>query len=82
MKFAFKGCIWTGPYVLAKVPSNNKYVVRRKGTRYTQTLHRNSLRINVPNQRVSDVTVRKEHYLPDPDDKTTHNDWYRASLRN
>ena len=65
MKFAFKDCIWTGPYIVVKVLSNNNYVVRRTGTRYTQTLHRIRLRLYVPNQRV-----------PDPEVKTTHNDWY------
>ena len=30
----------------------------------------------MPNQRVPDVTVRGEDYLPDPEVKTTHNDWY------
>ena len=29
-----------------------------------------------PKQRVSDVTVRGEHYLPGPEVKTTINDWY------
>ena len=33
MKFAFKDCIWTGPYIVVKVLSNNNYVVRRTGTR-------------------------------------------------
>ena len=76
MNFAFKDCIWTGPYVVVKVLSNNNYVVRRTGTRYTQTLHRIRLKQYAPNQRVSDVTVRKEDYLPDPEVKTTHNNWY------
>ena len=76
MKLAFKDCIWTGPYVVVKVLSNNNYVVRRTGTRYTQTLHRIRLRLYAPNQRVPDVTVRREDYLPDPEVKTTHNDWY------
>ena len=76
MKFAFKDCIWTGPYVVAKVLSNNKYVVRRTGTRYTQTLQTIRLRLYAPNQRVPDVTVRWEDYLPYPENKTTHNDWY------
>ena len=76
MKFAFKDCIWTGPYIVVKVLSNNNYVVRRTGTRYTQTLHRIRLRLYAPNQRVPDVTVRREDYLPDPEVKTTHNDWY------
>ena len=76
MKFAFKDCIWTVSYIVVKVLSNNNYVVRRTGTRYTQTLHRIRLRIYVPNQRVPDVTVRGEDYLPDPEVKTTHNDWY------
>ena len=76
MKFAFKDCIWTGPYIVVKVLSNNNYDVRRTGTRYTQTLHRIRLRLYAPNQRVPDVTVRREDYLPDPEVKTTHNDWY------
>ena len=76
VKFAFKECIWTGPYVVVKVLSNNNYVVRRTGTRYTQTLHRIRLRPHAPNQRVPDGTVRREDYLPDPEVKTTLNDWY------
>ena len=76
MKFAFKDCIWTGPHIVVKVLSNNNYVVRRRGTRYTQTLHRIRLRLYAPNQRVPDVTVRREDYLPDPQVKTTYNDWY------
>ena len=76
MKFAFKDCIWTGPYIVVKVLSNNNYVVRRTGTRYTQTLRRIRLKLYAPNQRVPDVTVRREDYFPDPEVKTTHNDWY------
>ena len=76
MKFAFKVCIWTGPYIVVKVLSNNNYVVRRTGTRYTQTLHRIRLRLYAPNQRVPDVTVKVEEQLPDPEVKTTHDDWY------
>ena len=75
MKFAFKDCIWTGPYIVVKVLSNNNYVVRRTGTRYTQTLHRIRLRLYAPNQRVPDVTVKVEDQLPDPEVKTTHDDW-------
>ena len=56
--------------------SNNNYVVRRTGTRYTQTLQGIRLRLYAPNQRVPDVTFRREDYLPDPEVKTTHNDWY------
>ena len=74
MKFAFKDCIWTGSYIVVKVLSNNNYVVRRTGTRYTQTLHRIRLRLYAPNQRVPDVKV--EDQLPDPEVKTTHDDWY------
>ena len=76
IKFAFKDCIWTGPYIVVKVLSNNNYVVRRTGTRYTQTLHRIRLRLYAPNQRVPDVTVKVEEQLPDPEVKTTHDDWY------
>ena len=80
MKFAFKDCIWTGPYVIVKALSNNNYVVRRTGTRYTQTLHRIRLRLYAPNQQVPDVTVRGDDYLPDPEVKTTRNDWYGEVL--
>ena len=76
MKIAYKDCIWTGPYVVVKALSNNIKVVRRTCTRYTQTLHRFRLRLYAPNQRVPDVTIRREDFLPDPDVKTTHNDWY------
>ena len=79
IKFAFKDCIWTGPYIIVKVLSNNNYVVRRTGTRYTQTLHRIRLRLYAPNQRVPDATVRREDYLADPEVKTTHNDWYEQA---
>ena len=48
----------------------------RTGTRYTKTLHRFRLRLYALNHRVPDVTVRAEEYLPNPDVKTTHNDWY------
>ena len=76
MKLAFKDCIWTGPYIVVKVLSNNNYVVGRTGTRYTQTLYRIRLRLYAPNQRVPDVTVKVEEQLPDPEVKTTLDDWY------
>ena len=76
MKVAFKDCIWTGPYIVVKILSNNNYFIRRTGTRYTQTLHRIRLRLYAPNQRVPDVTVRREDYFPDPEVQTTLNDWY------
>ena len=62
--------------IVVKVLSNNNYVVRRTGTRYTQTLHRIRLRLYAPKQRVLDVTVKVEDQLPDPEVKTTHDDWY------
>ena len=34
-KFAFQGCIWTGPYIVMKILFNNNYTIRRLGTRYT-----------------------------------------------
>ena len=38
-KFAFQECIWTGPYIVIKVLSNNNYTILKIGTRHTQTLH-------------------------------------------
>ena len=76
MKYTFKDCILTGPYVVVKVLSNNNYVVCRTGTRNTQTLQRIRLRLYAPIQRVPDVTVRKEDYLPDPQVKATQENWY------
>ena len=78
-KFAFQDCIWTGPYIVIKVLSNNNYTIRKIGTRYTQTLHRIRIRPYVPEQRVPDVTVRTNEYLPDPDVKVSHNEWYAVS---
>ena len=34
------------------------------------------MRLYAPNQRVPDVTVRREDNLPDPEVNATHNDWY------
>ena len=67
MKFAFKDCTWTGPNKVFKVLSNNNYFVRRRGSRYNQTLYIIRPRLYAPNQAVPDVTVREEGYLPDPD---------------
>ena len=78
-KFAFQECIWTGPYIVIKVLSNNNYTIRKIGTRHTQTLHRIRIRPYVPEQRIPDVTVRVNEYLPDPDVKTFHNEWYAVS---
>ena len=78
-KFAFQDCIWTGPYIVIKVLSNNNYTIRKIGTRYTQTLHRIRIRPYVPDQRIPDVTVRSNEYLPDPDVKISHNEWYAVS---
>ena len=78
-KFAFQDCIWTGPYIVIKILSNNNYTIRRLGIRYTQTLHRIRIRPYVPKQRLPDVTVRTNDYLPDPDVKVSHNEWYAVS---
>ena len=61
---------------MVKVPSNKNYVVRLTGTRYTQTLHRIRLRLYAPNHSVPDVTIKGKNQLPDPEVKTTHDDWY------
>ena len=64
---------------MIKALSNNNYTIRKLGTRYTQTLHRIRIRPYLPGQRLSDVTVRANDYLPDPDDKASHNEWYAVS---
>ena len=78
-KFAFQDCIWTGPYIVIKLLSNNNYTIRKIGTRYTQTLHRIRIQPYVPEQRVPDVTVRANECLPDTDIEVSHNEWYAAS---
>ena len=80
-KFAFQDCIWTGPYayVVIKVLSNNNYTIRKIGTSYTQTQHRIRIRPYMPEQRVPDVTVRAKEYLPHPDVKVAHNEWYAVA---
>ena len=77
--FAFQDCIWTGPYIVIKVLSKNNYTIQKLGTRYTQTLHRIRIRPYVPEQRMPDFTVRPNEYLPDPDVKVLHNEWYAVS---
>ena len=64
---------------MIKVLSNNNYTIRKLGTRYTQTLHRIGIRPYVPEQRMPDVTVRANEYLPFPDVKMSHNEWYAVS---
>ena len=64
---------------MIKVLSNNNYTKRKLGTRYTQTLHRIRIRPYVPDQRLTDVTVRSNDYLPDPDVKVSHNELYALS---
>ena len=59
--------------------SNNNYTIRKIGTRYTQTLHRIRIRLYVPEERMPDVTVRSNEYLPDPDVNVSHNEWYAVS---
>ena len=76
MKFAFERLHLDWTLSSSQSAFKKNYVVRRTGTRYTQTLHRIRLRLYAPNQRVPDVTVRGEGYLPDPEVETTHNDWY------
>ena len=64
---------------MIKALSNNNYTIRKLGTRYTQTLHRIRIPPYVPEQRLPDVTVRANGYLPDPDVKVSHNEWYAVS---
>ena len=65
--------------MVIKVLSNINYTTRKIGTRYTQTLHRIRIRPYVPEHRMQDVTVRANEYLPDPDVKVSHNEWYEVS---
>ena len=37
INFSFNEIIWTGPYVIVKVLSNNNYTIRKLGPRYTET---------------------------------------------
>ena len=78
-KFAFQDCIWTEPYIIVKVLSNNNYTIRKTGTRYTQTLHRIRRRPFVPEKRIPGVTVQSNQYLPGPDVKMSRNEQYATS---
>ena len=61
---------------VVKILSNKNYVLQKTGTRYIQTLQRIRLRLYAPNQRIPDITVKTDCQLPDPEVKTTHDDWY------
>ena len=80
-KFAFPDCIWTGPYIAKQLLSINNYTIPKIGTRYTQTLHRIRICPFVPKQRISDVTVRSNQNLLDPDVKVSHNERYATSWK-
>ena len=64
---------------MIKVLSNNNYTIQKIGTRFTQLLHRIRIQPYAPEQRIPDVTVRTNKYLPDPDVKVSHNEWFVAS---
>ena len=64
---------------MIKVLSNNNHTIRKTGTRYTQTLHRIRIRSYTPEQRIPDVTVQSNEYLPDSDVKVSEKEWYAAS---
>ena len=57
--------------------SNNNYTIQKIGIRYTQTLH--LLEQHILEQRIPDVTVQSKEYLPEPDVKVAHNEWYATS---
>ena len=71
-----KANIAGGPSIVFKVLSENNYAVRLTGTRNTQTLHSSHLKLFTLIGIVPDVTVRPGDYLPDPDVRKTHDDWY------
>ena len=66
MKFASKDCIWTGFYIVVRVLSNNNYVVRRTGTRFTQTLQKVRLRLYASNQLSEGKSIFQIQRLKQP----------------
>ena len=56
--------------------SNNNYQVRRRGTRYTQTLDK------IPLKLYARIKNQKGPYqLSDPEVKPTHDDWYAQAWK-
>ena len=78
-KFEFENCIWTGQYFVIKVLSNNNYTIKKTGTRYSQMLQVIQIRPYVSEQRIPEVTVRSNEYLPIRDVKKLLNEWYATS---
>ena len=75
-KIPFTEFLWTGPYTVEKVLPNNNYVVRKLGTNKTQTLHRIRLRLYPEKNRLLDIQVAPEQFVPDTDVTITHDDLY------
>ena len=67
---------WIGPYIIEKVLPNNKYLVRKIGTKKTQILHRMRLRQFTPRQPIPDIPITPREWQPDPEVVIKHDDLY------
>ena len=65
-----------GPYIIEKVLSNNKYLVRKIGTNKMQLLHRMRMRQFTHRQPSADIRITPQDYKPDLDVSLKHDDLY------
>ena len=78
-KIPFTEFRWIGPYIIEKVLTNNKNLVRKIGTNKMQVLHRMRLRQFTPRQPPADTTVKPKEYKPDPEVSLHHDDLYASA---
>ena len=75
-KIPFTAFRWIGPYIIEKVLRNNKYLVRKIGTKKTKVLHCMRMCQFTPRQPPADIRVKPQEYKPDPEVSLRHDDLY------
>ena len=77
-KISFREYRWIGPFVIQKVLSNDKYIVRRLNTNKTQILHRFRIKTFLPNAPLEDKYYSQK-LQPDTEIVIPQDDLYTIS---
>ena len=75
-KIPFTDFRWIGPYIIEKALPNNKFLVRKIGTKKMQILHQMRPRQFTPRQPIPDTAVSPREWQPDPEVIIKHDDLY------
>ena len=66
-EFPFTDFRWIGPYIIEKVLPNNKFLVRKTGTKKKQIFHRMRLRQFTTRQPIPDIPITPCEWRSDPE---------------